>query len=185
MIEFLKESHQYLVDGILVPSVSTILAKTIFKDKYSKVPSFVLERAAEFGTAIHKAIEDSDWLDLNDEQYQVYLRYLKLVKMANIEPTAHEQVVAYKTLFAGTFDMEAFIDSEDSLVDIKTTYNLDIEYLSWQLSMYELAKGKQYKRLYVIWLPKRKGAELIEIPRKSETEIMELIQLYETISKEN
>ena len=178
MIEFIKETHQYLVDGILTPSATTILKHTIFKDKYSNVPDFVLKKAAEFGTAIHEAIENSDWLSLNDEQYKVYLKYLKLVKSENIMPTVNELMVNYGYQYAGTLDMIATVNGMNCLVDIKTTYNLDIEYLSWQLSLYEFAYGKRFDKLYAIWLPKRKGAQLVEIDRKSEQEIIELIGVY-------
>jgi hypothetical protein len=79
--------------------------------------------------------------------------------------------------------MIAMIQSFNSLTDVKTTYHLDREYLSWQLSMYERAYMKlynkpQFDKLYCIWLPKRKGAELVEIERKSEQEIIELIEVY-------
>lgn len=178
MIEFIEETHTYIVDGIIVPSVSTILAQTIFKDKYASVPDFVLQKAAEFGTAVHKAIETSEWIGLDDKQYQVYMNYLKLVKRENIEPLVHEQVVSYNYDFAGTFDMIANVNGLNCLVDIKTTYHLDRDYLSWQLSLYELAYGKQFDKLYAIWLPKRKGAELVEIERKSKEEIEELLRGY-------
>lgn len=186
MIEFIESTHQYVVDGVLVPSITTILKATIFKDKYASIPEDVLERAAIFGSNVHKAIETGEWFHLNDEEYDVYLRYLNLVKQAQIKPYANEQMVHYGFHYAGTFDMEAMVDIDDCLLDVKTTYNLDREYLSWQLSMYEMAKGKRYDKLYAIWLPKRKGAQLIEIERKSKDEIMELIQIYEqTISEQN
>jgi hypothetical protein len=49
--------------------------------------------------------------------------------------------------------------------------------------MYERAYMKlynkpQFDKLYCIWLPKRKGAELVEIERKSEEQIKELIEVY-------
>jgi hypothetical protein len=183
MIEFIEETHTYLVNGIIVPSITTILSATLFKDKYGNVPPHILKRAAEFGTGVHKAIETGEWLPLDDKQYEVYMRYLKLVKRANIKPLAHEKIVSYETLYCGTYDMEAIIDGDMSLVDIKTTYNLDREYLSWQLSFYELATGKQFEKLYCIWLPKRKGAELVEIERKSKEDIMKLLEVYYEQSK--
>lgn len=186
MIEFIESTHEYLVDGILVPSCTAILKKTIFKDKYKDIPPFVLEKAATFGKNVHKAIETKEWIELDDTEYLVYENYLNLAKDKKIEPYTNEQIVHYGLSYAGTFDMEAKVNDEDALVDIKTTYNLDKEYLSWQLSMYEMAKGKQYDKLYAVWLPKRKGAELVEIKRKSQEEIMELIKQYEqTISEED
>jgi hypothetical protein len=65
-----------------------------------------------------------------------------------------------------------------SLLDRKTTAELDEEYLSWQLSYYELAKGKRYKKLYVEWLPKKGLGEDVEIKRKSKKELLEVLEKY-------
>lgn len=183
MVEFIKETHQYTVDGILVPSVSTILRETIFADKYKDVPEFVLKRAAEFGTAIHDAIENDDSLFLDEQQEQVFQEWKRLQQEENIEPIEQEQIVHYQTEYAGTFDMIANIKGEKCLVDIKTTYNLDIEYLSWQLSMYALAYGHKGK-LYAVWLPKRKNAQLVEIPEKPYHDIQELLEVYHALQQD-
>lgn len=182
MVEFLKDTHTYLVDGIIVPSVSTILSQTIFADKYKDVPDFVLQRAAEFGTAIHNAIEHESDDDLTDEQSVVYQRWLKLKDKHNIKAVEQEQIIHLGYDYAGTFDMMAEIDGELCLVDIKTTYNLDKEYLSWQLSLY--AHAKQFGgKLVAIWLPKRKGAELIEIEPKPHYEIDKLLEVYHALQE--
>ena len=177
MVEFLKDTHTYLVDGIIVPSVSTILSQTIFADKYKDVPDFVLQRAAEFGTAIHNAIEHDSDDGLTDEQQVVYNRWLKLKAKHNIKAVEQEQIIHLGHQYAGTFDMMAEINGELCLVDIKTTYNLDKEYLSWQLSLYAYAKEFGGK-LVAIWLPKRKGAELFEIEPKPHYEIDKLLEVY-------
>jgi len=67
VIEFIKESHTYLVDGVITPSVSQILAATIFKNKYANIPEFIMKRAAHYGTNVHNAIELNDWIGLTDE----------------------------------------------------------------------------------------------------------------------
>ena len=87
-------------------------------------------------------------------------------------------MVCYKGLYAGRYDSEAMIKGELSLVDRKTTAELDEEYLSWQLSYYELAKGKRYKKLYVEWLPKKELGQLIKIERKSKKELIEMLEKY-------
>ena len=177
-VEFIESSHIYLVDGMITPSVSTILKETIFANKYNGVSEEVLRKAAEFGTNVHKAIELSEDLFLSVAEQLVYDKWLELVKSGNIEPLEHELIVNHEYDYAGTLDMIANVNGVRSLCDIKTTYNLDMEYLSYQLSMYELAYGKQFDKLYVIWLPKRKGAELREVPRKSKEAIMDLIEVY-------
>ena len=62
--------------------------------------------------------------------------------------------------------MIADISGAICLCDIKTTAELDEEYLSWQLSYYELAMGKTFDKLYAIWLPKKGIGVLKEIKRK-------------------
>ena len=64
-LEYDDESHTYIVDGVIVPSVTQILAVK-FGNKYAGVNRSTLERAASRGTAIHEAIENfckylGDW----------------------------------------------------------------------------------------------------------------------------
>ena len=56
MIDFLEEPHIYLVDGVITPSVSEIL-HFIFPDKYKGVDKRILNRKAQYGTAIHESVE--------------------------------------------------------------------------------------------------------------------------------
>ena len=53
-IEFIESSHTYLVNGIIVPSVTQIM-KGDSDNVYNGIPSHILEKAAERGTAVHKA----------------------------------------------------------------------------------------------------------------------------------
>ena len=72
--------------------------------------------------------------------------------------------------------MIAKVGNDICLVDIKTTYEVDEEYLSWQLSMYELAIGREFDKLYCLWLPKGGVGKLIEVKRKSKEEIEKVIK---------
>ena len=56
ILEYFDDSHQYLVDGILVPSITQCL-KFRFGNKYAGVDRVTLQRASERGTEIHEAIE--------------------------------------------------------------------------------------------------------------------------------
>lgn len=181
-VEFIKDTHQYIVDGIITPSVSEILKETIFFDKYSDVPEAVLQKAAAFGTSIHHAIEHNDDTLLDDTQKRVFADYKRLITEHDITPIKHEQII-YTADYAGTFDMIATIDRKQALVDIKTTYNLDVEYLSWQLSMYAYAYGHEGD-LYAIWLPKRKKGKVVKIERKEEFEILEMLEVYHALQKD-
>ena len=55
-LEFFEAGHIYLVDGVIVPSITEIL-QSKFGGKYAHVSKAVLRAAADKGTAVHDAIE--------------------------------------------------------------------------------------------------------------------------------
>ena len=186
MIEFLPLEHIYLKDGILVRSVTQIL-QLIFPDKYKEINKEVLNKKASFGTEGHSIIEKLDVsnlekaknevLKISNKDLQICIwEYLRLVKQFNILPLEQEQIVSYKYLFCGTLDMIALVNGFKCLLDIKFTAELDKEYLSWQLGMYQLAKGAKYDKCYCIWLPKKKLGQLVEIVPKTKEEILEKLE---------
>jgi len=187
MLEFIEENHIYLYDGMIIPSVSNILA-FIFPDKYKDVPDYILNAKADYGTLVHKLTEEIDNGKTIEEIKQAYKfnyiieaslnQHIRLKQEHMINPLSQEQRVCYKGLYGGTYDLEANVNGELSLIDKKTTAELDKEYLSWQLSYYELAKGKKYKRLYVEWLPKKGIGQFIEIKRKTKKELIEMLNKY-------
>lgn len=186
MIEFLKEPHLYLKNGIIVKSVTQIL-ELIFPDKYKGISKTILNRKAKFGTEGHSIIENLDVSDLEkakdeilkikNKDLQICIReYLRLVKENQIVPLEQEQIVSYKYLFCGTLDMTGLVKNKNCLLDIKFTSELDKEYLSWQLGMYQLAKGIKYDKCYCIWLPKRELGQLVEIIPKTKKEILKKLE---------
>ena len=186
MIEFLEEQHLYLVEGILVKSVTQIL-QLIFPDKYKGIDKKILNKKASFGTNGHSIIENLDVHDMNmakkqvlsieNKDLQICIReYLRLVEKFEIKPLEHEKRVSYKYLYAGTLDLIAEINGIESLCDIKFTAELDKEYLSWQLGMYALALGKEFDKYYCIWLPKRGLGQLVEIVPKTKEEILKKLE---------
>lgn len=191
MIEFIEKTHVYLVDGVIVPSVTQII-KRIFPDKYKGISQRVLKKKAEFGTEGHAIIESLDVsnmekatesvLGLSNKDLQICLReYLRLVKKRRIEPKSHEVMVHYKDIYAGTLDMIANVDGERSLIDIKFTATLDHEYLEWQLGMYRLASGMRFKKYYCLWLPKGELGQLVEIKPKATKEILQKLKVLEYV----
>ena len=71
-------------------------------------------------------------------------------------------------------------DERISIADIKTTYNLDKEYLSWQLSIYAYLFEMQnplikVDKLFGVWLRGDKS-ELVPIVRKSDVEVQRLME---------
>ena len=137
----------------------------------------MLDKKANYGTKLHKMIEEYENGNveyMNDSSIYLqesFKQYFRLKEKHNIVVLAQEKIVGYKDIYAGRFDMIAYVDGVRSLCDIKTTSKLDEEYLSWQLSLYELAYGKRFDDLYCIWLPKGGLGKLVKINRIEKEEI--------------
>ena len=191
-VEYLEDSHVYLVEGKIVLSVTQILS-TIFPNKYKGIPEFILKNKAIYGSKIHETIEmyeinkqvmqeDEAYtiaiMDLDYIQDASFNQYLKIKKEHQIQVIDQEQIINYKDIYAGRYDMSATVNGKYSLIDIKTTAELDLEYLSWQLSLYDYPNKKRHDKLFALWLPKRDLGKLVEIPRKSDKEIEELLERF-------
>lgn len=180
-LTFIEETHQYLLNGILLPSVSEIL-HFIFPNKYKGVSREILNKKAKYGSIVHEYIEKfekgkyEELPKLDLYQKLSFKQYIRLVNRFSIEVIEQEKMVHYKDLYAGRFDMIANILGKECLCDIKTTAELDIEYLSWQLSFYELAYGKKFKKLYAIYLPRKGVGKLVEIKRKTKRELLKVLK---------
>lgn len=183
-LTFIEETHQYLLGGVLLPSVSEIL-HFIFPDKYKGVSKDILNQKANYGSIVHEYIEKfekgkyKELPDLDLYQKLSIKQYLRLKAKYDIDVIEQEKMVHYEDYYAGRFDMIANIQNKECLCDIKTTAELDIEYLSWQLSFYELAYGRKLKKLYAIWLPKKGIGKLVEIPRKTKKEMVKVLKQYQ------
>ena len=165
MLEFIEKTHTYILNGEIIPSVTTILSE-LFPLKYENVPRETLELKAKYGTELHKFIEIIEkkkpkrplayikrYYKPNIFQEESLKDYLEIKEKYNIKITDSEKKIHYKNKYAGTLDLKGYINNKSAIIDIKTTYNLDKMWVSWQNSMYELADGK-VDELYCLWLPK-------------------------------
>lgn len=181
-IEFLEEPHVYTVNGVIGTSVTTILKNTLFQKKYDGVPIQTLKQAAAFGTGVHKAIQNGTTTGLNQVQRQCVIQYEKVLERAGIVVTGHEIMVARGQDYVGTIDLVGELKGVPVLADIKTTRELDEEYVSWQLSFYRYALLTTYgilaHQLYAIHVPKGKAGRIVEVPIKSEEAINEVLLEY-------
>ena len=148
-LEFFEDEHLYLVDGVIVPSITQILSYK-FGGKYAHVRKDVLERAAQAGTAVHEAIER--YCKTGEECDLPELRNFKfLQRQYNFEVLDNEVPVILfdicrpdrPPIAAGRLDL---VLSNGCLVlaDIKRTSTLDKEYLAYQLNLYRIAYMQDY-----------------------------------------
>ena len=186
MLEFDKENHIYLKDGVILKSVTQIL-KELFPLKYDGIPENILNEKAKYGTELHKFIEIIEKKKpkrplayikkyYNPDIYQIesLKDYLEIKRKYNIEITDSEKMVVYKDIYCGTLDLKGTVDNKKAIIDIKTTYDLDELYVSWQNSLYEMA-SEPVDELYCMWLPKGHLGKLVKLERINEKDLKILI----------
>lgn len=132
-VEFDKELHIYTYKGKQLQGITGMISKHLFPDMYSNVPEHILKNAAEKGTKIHEDLATTD-IFLTSETFE-QASYLELKDKYSIDVLDNEYFVTDYKHFATAIDKVAKIDNEYYLIDVKTTYVLNKEYLSWQLSI--------------------------------------------------
>lgn len=157
---FFDQGHRYMLDGEQLPSVSE-LCRFISREIYGDVQQYNLDRAAERGTAVHKATEALDKFGAVDVQddilpyVQAYLQFRKdhKVEWEKIEWATHHPADKY----AGTVDRVGIVDGEKTLLDIKTSYTIHTPLCAAQLNLYRRmleANGIEVEALYILHLKK-------------------------------
>ena len=146
-VEFLPETHLYLVDGILTPCVSDIL-KFKFND-YGNVSKEILQRASERGTELHEAIENYEKngivSDLKEFKNYLFLKkHYKFINIANEVPILYER--DGKVLFVGTLDQIIEMDGKHGINDFKRVSAPNREKIAYQLNLYKLGYEQSYNK---------------------------------------
>lgn len=182
-LEYDDESHTYIVDGVIVPSVTQILGVK-FGKKYAGVNPTTLTRAADRGTEIHKAIEEYCTQGLSRNLREVHnfkflMGYYNLIVLENETP-----IIIAKDgtpIAAGRLDLVLSDGGRTALADIKTTSTLDKEYLAYQLNLYRLGYQQSYgieiDELWGVHLKENKR-KLVSIPIKEDI-AWEIVEEYE------
>ena len=147
VVEFIEEQHLYLVDGVLTPCVSNILAYK-FND-YGSVSREILQRAAERGTELHQAIESYEREGTACELRE-FKNYLFLKKHHGFTNIANEVPVIYEkggtVLFVGTLDQIIEMDGKLGINDFKRVSAPNKQKIAYQLNFYKLAYEQTYNK---------------------------------------
>jgi hypothetical protein len=180
-VTFLPVEHKYFTpDGKELSGVTTLLKKHIFKDMYKDIPKHILKRAAEHGHKVHSDIESIDTLGfepITDEGDEY------LILRQDYTPIANEYLISNMVSVASSIDC-VWQDKDGNIIlaDIKTTSELILHYLEWQLSVYaylfELQNpGLKVHKLFVVWLPDARYGKptLKEIERIDDLEVRNLL----------
>lgn len=145
-LEFFPETHTYLYEGLMLPSVSQILSVK-YKNDYASVPPAVLNNAAKRGTAVHKAIENYNNSGYDDGSEAVR-NFKFLQKQYGFEVLDSElPLVLFKDdmpIACGRLDMTMLIDGQTGIADIKTVSALNKEKIAYQLNLYRIGLMQSY-----------------------------------------
>lgn len=183
MLKFDAKKHRYTLNGKELPSVTRLIGEYL-GDDYTGIPAHIIEKAGEFGTTIHNAIEMYEEIgilrdDLTDRHMKCLNDYLSIKSCEVIET---EQIVYYKDYYAGTIDCIAETDKGLTLIDYKTSSKAYPEKWAYQLSLYKKAyewmTGKTIESLQVYHLKKTGKSKVVEIEPIDDNELRKVIHEY-------
>ena len=178
-VVFFEEGHRYLTaDGRELSGITSIINKLVFPDKYKGVDQTTLSEAAAKGTAIHNMCEEFALSGtVSDFMPDEVTNFVTMCSVNNLKFIDAEYLVSDGGQnFATKIDL---VDEDCNIYDIKTTSNLDKEYLSWQLSIgaafFEMQNpGVEVGKLFGIWLHDDRSA-LVEVPRLPDSAVEQLL----------
>ena len=141
-LTFDEKKHEYRLNGVVLPSVTRIM-EPIKDANYSGIPEYVLQKAAERGTAVHQAIDifiNFGYEDI-DLKYRGYVEaFYRWMDDVNPKILATEQPICHPTMmYCGTADCICEIDGKNVLIDYKTTSVVHEKLVRVQLQAYESA----------------------------------------------
>ena len=163
-LEYIDETHTYLVNGVIVPSITQIM-KIKFDNKYNGIPKAILNNAAKKGTEVHEAIErlckTGEVTDLKEVKNFMFLQ-----KQYKFEVLENEiPIILFKDdkpIAGGRLDLVLRQNGVIGGADIKRTSNLDKKYLEAQLNLYRIG----YRQCYGVEWEFLKGLHLRENVRR-------------------
>lgn len=165
LLEYIDESHTYLYDGVILPSITQIL-KIKFGNKYNGVSKEVLQKASERGTMVHQSIEDYEKRNIDNLDIKELRNYKFLKKRFGFECLENEiPIVLFldnKPVCAGRIDLILKEKDQIGVADIKRTSVFDKEYVAYQTNLYRIG----YQQCYGTEISFLRGLHLREDVRK-------------------
>jgi len=172
-----QENHTYWYGDKQLFGITGVIGRQLFPNKYANIPEEMLRSKAERGTAIHEGCQLYDDFGIIDREEVRW--YADLKKEMGFDIIENEYIVTDYDHYASGIDKVILIDGKICLGDVKTTYTLDEEYLSWQLSIYKylfniLNPDIEVDGLYAIWI--KDGAKFIQVPEIDRKEVIRLLE---------
>lgn len=180
---YIEETHEYFTpDFKKLHGITGFINEQLFPGKIDGIPERVLSLATERGKRVHEECEniDNEGIEADSKQGENYLRLKSDFGLTHI---ASEYIVTDNEFIASPIDKVYLGRYSNSVIlgDIKTTYKLDMLYLSWQLSIYAYFFQKQNPNLIVdhllaIWLRGDDNDTIVPVERIPDKEIEIFLQ---------
>ena len=165
ILEYIDESHTYIYDGIILPSITQIL-KIKFGNKYNGISKEVLQKASIKGTKVHQAIENYEKRSIDDLKCKELRNYKFLKSRFGFECLDNEVPIVLfldgKPVCAGRIDLILKEKNEYGIGDIKRTSVFDKEYVAYQTNLYRIG----YQQCYGTEIRFLRGVHLRDDVRK-------------------
>lgn len=181
---FNEIDHTYFFGDTQLSGITGIISRYLFPDKYNNVPPYVLEKARLRGSEIHSQLEQFFLFDGKvpfGEIREEVIAYQELAAAEGLKQISAEYLISnIEEGLATKIDSVLQVDEQTvDLLDYKTTYKVDTEYLSWQLSvnrhLFEMQNpGIKVRNLYGCHLKGNK-AKLYQVEHIPEFAIQRLI----------
>ena len=174
-ITFAAENHQYYIDGVEVPSVTTVCRFLSYDQKSDK--PWLARVAADRGTRIHASCAMIDYGEKPEEDFETagYLKaYRRFLKDYRPDWDGIEYTVGDAQLgLAGTIDrFGTLYDGRSCILDIKTGSQLHDAPLRAQLTGYKrllaLDRGFYPEYLYALQLSKDGTYIMVDVRQDDE-----------------
>lgn len=135
-------THTYTnAEGLELSGITAIIKQFICPNIYADVPAEVLEKARVRGNKLHHLLElyaNGTFADLTEEDAEVIKNFNAMaLALEDYTCLASEYVVSNNEFTASPIDLLA-LDYYGNLtiIDLKTTSTLNVEFVTWQLNLY-------------------------------------------------
>lgn len=175
--------HTYTLRETKLKGITALIKSRTDSGKYTDVPEAILRKAAEAGTKMHNEVENYENYALmaKSPELRGYIAekesspFLKwFIRSEYIVTDGHTYASGIDLVFGDTNKKDSVI-----LVDLKHTYTLDRNYVSWQLSVYAHLFELQNPHLRVSHIfalhLRDDNHQLVEVPRHTEGEVKSLL----------
>lgn len=151
-VRFNSEAHTYDLNGKLLSGITGLIDRKIFGGKYTNTDECFLRKYAEYGSLVHSELDSLFTIGIEPKTPEANAFMQWFDENHSTVLTATEYTVSDEQRYATNIDLV----TDSGIWDYKTTKDLDIERVRWQLSvsayLFELQNGYAPQHLYVAHL---------------------------------